>query len=313
DKTSVKNWKYYTFEENSLTLSTYRPFNKQKVYFNRRLNDMVYLLPSMFPSPEEKNFGFYITGMGSDRPFSTCMVDQIPDLAFWGSSNGQFFSRYTYRETGSGDDLFSSSEEPGMERLDNITDAALTDYRQTYGPEVSKDDIFYYVYGLLHSPDYRNQFAADLKKSLPRIPKVTSFQGVVEAGRELAKLHIGYEGVQPYPLEEKVDDSAPDSLEELYRVQKMRFKSKDDRSTIVYNSWVTVSGAPERAYRLQLGARSAIEWIIDRDQVQADKASGIVNDAHDWSEDPRYIVDLLGRIVTVSLETLDIVEELPSM
>src|SRR5699024_5187509 len=109
DKTSVKNWKYYTFEENSLTLSTYRPFNKQKVYFNRRLNDMVYLLPSMFPSPEEKNFGFYLTGTGTDEPFSTCMVDQIPDLAFWGSSNGQFFSRYTYRETGSGDDLFSSS------------------------------------------------------------------------------------------------------------------------------------------------------------------------------------------------------------
>lgn len=114
-------------------------------------------------------------------------------------------------------------------------------------------------------------------------------------------------------LEEKVDDSAPDSLEELYRVQKMRFKSKDDRSTIVYNSWVTVSGVPERAYRYQLGARSAIEWIIDRYQVKTDKASGIVNDPNDWSEDPRYIVDLLGRIVTVSLETLDIVEKLPPM
>src|SRR5699024_6110510 len=124
DKTSVKNWKYYTFEENSLTLSTYRPFNKQKVYFNRRLNDMVYLLPSMFPSPEKKNFGFYNVGSGSAVPFSVLMTDALPDLHVTGAgSGGQFFSRYTYRETGSGDDLFSSSEEPGMERLDNITNA----------------------------------------------------------------------------------------------------------------------------------------------------------------------------------------------
>src|SRR5699024_3354716 len=168
------------------------------------------------PSPEEKNFGFYLTGTGTDEPFSVLMLDTLPDLHAVGTmSVGPLLSRYTYRETGSGDDLFSSSEEPGMERLDNITDAALTDYCQTYGPEVSKDDIFYCVYGLLHSPDYRNQFAADLKKSLPRIPKVTGFQSFVEAGRELAKLHIGYEAVQPYPLEEKVDYSAPDSLEEL--------------------------------------------------------------------------------------------------
>ncbi|OKI14471.1 hypothetical protein A6A08_12900 [Nocardiopsis sp. TSRI0078] len=264
----------------------------------------------MFPSPEEKNFGFYLTGAGSDNPFSSFMVDQIPDLAFWGSSTGQFFSRYTYREIEDDNSLFSGVEDP---RVDNITDAALADYRKTYGPEVTKDDIFYYVYGLLHSPDYRNQFAADLKRSLPRIPKVTDFPAFVEAGRKLAKLHIGYESVQPYPLEEKVTGPTPTPLDELYRVQKMKFKSRDDRSTIVYNSRVTVSEIPERAYRYQLGARSAVEWIIDRYQVKTDKASGIVNDPNDWSEDPRYIIDLLGRIVTVSLETVDIVEALPPM
>ena len=311
DKTGIKNGRHYSFEPgSSVMVGAYRPFSKQHVYFNRRLNDMVYTLPTMFPSPDKKNFGFYLTGMGSDKPFSACMLDQLPDLAFWGSSSGQFFSRYTYREVGDENDLFSTTEDP---RVDNITDAALTDYRKTYGPEVTKDDIFYYVYGLLHSPDYRSQFAADLKKSLPRIPKVTGFQAFAEAGRKLAKLHIGYEGVKPYPLEEKVSDSAPDSLDELYRVQKMKFKRKDDRSTIVYNSRVTVSGIPERAYRYQLGARSAVEWIIDRYQVKTDKASGIVNDPNDWSEDPRYVIDLLGRIVTVSLETVDIVEALPPM
>src|SRR5699024_10786578 len=131
-KNRLRKKEKYSLEPDSIIMGAYRPFSKQLVYFNGKLNERTYQLPQMFPSPEEKNFGFYITGMGSDRPFSTCMVDQIPDLAFWGSSNGQFFSRYTYRETGSGDDLFSSSEEPGMERIDNITDAALTDYRQNY-------------------------------------------------------------------------------------------------------------------------------------------------------------------------------------
>ncbi|WP_262391811.1 type ISP restriction/modification enzyme [Nocardiopsis sp. CNR-923] len=310
----MKNGKHYSFTSNSITTGTYRPFNKQRVYFNRRLNDMVYTLPTIFPSTAEANFGFYLTGTGTDEPFSVLVLDTLPDLHAVGTmSVGPLLPRYTYQETGNGDDLFSSAEEPGLEQVDNITDAALADYRKTYGSEVTKDDIFYYVYGLLHSLDYRSQFAADLKKSLPRIPKVADFHDFADAGRKLAKLHIGYESVQPHPLEEKVSGPTPTPLAELYRVQKMKFKNKDDRSKIVYNSRVTVSGIPERAYRYQLGARSAIEWIIDRYQVKTDKNSGIVNDPNDWSDDPRYIIDLLARIVTVSLETVDIVEALPPM
>jgi predicted helicase len=303
-----------TFSPRNLTIGTYRPFFKEYVYFNNHLNHERSQLPYMFPSPEKRNFGFYLTGTGTNEPFSALMIDTLPDLHAVGTmSVGPLLPRYTYRAIGNGDDLFSSLEEPGPERVDNITDAALADYRSTYGPEVTRDEIFYYVYGLLHSPDYRSQFSADLKRSLPRIPKVADFHGFAEAGRKLARLHIGYESVQPYPLEEKVTGPTPTPLNELYRVQKMKFKSKDDRSTIVYNSRVTVSGIPERAYCYQLGARSAVEWIIDRYQVKTDKASGIVNDPNDWSEDPRYIIDLLGRIVAVSLETMDIVEALPPM
>ncbi|MGW8435569.1 DEAD/DEAH box helicase [Nocardiopsis sp. NPDC055879] len=314
DKTGVKNGKKYSFNEENILTGTYRPFNKQQVCFDRRLNDMVYLLPSMFPSPELGNIGFYTTGTGNSEPFSVLMMDTLPDLHAVGTmSVGPLLPRYTYRETGNGDDLFSGGEEPGWERVDNITDKALADYRQTYGSGVTKDDVFFYVYGLLHSSDYRAQFAADLKKSLPRIPKVAGFHAFADAGRKLSKLHIGYEAVQPYPLEEKVTGPTPTPLAELYRVKKMKFQSKDDRSAIIYNNRVTVSGIPERAYQYQLGARSAIEWIIDRYQVKTHKESGIVNDPNDWSEDPRYIIDLLGRIVTVSLETVDIVEGLPEL
>jgi predicted helicase len=311
-KSLLSKIEHSTFSPSNFTIGTYRPFFKEHVYFDKHLNHERSQLPRMFPSPEEKNFGFYLSGIHEFSQFAVLAVDEIPCLDIYGKG-GQFLPRYTYRKTGNGEDLFSVSEEPGLERVDNITDAALTDYRKTYGSDVTKDDIFYYVYGLLHSPEYRSHFAADLKKSLPRIPKVADFHGFAEAGRKLAKLHIGYEGVQPYPLEEKVTGPTPTPLNELYRVQKMKFKSKDDRYTIVYNSRVTVSGIPERAYRYQLGARSAIEWIIDRYQVKIDKNSGIVNDPNDWSEDPRYIIDLLGRIVALSLETVDVVEALPPM
>ncbi|MBV9023282.1 MAG: DEAD/DEAH box helicase [Streptomycetaceae bacterium] len=317
DKANVAKGARYAFDKQRLFTAAYRPFTKQYLVFDARLNDMVYQLGRMFPTPEQANFGFYVTGLGSDKPFSTHSVNYLPDLAYWGSSNGQFFPRYTYRELGTGNDLFAAAEGTGYEQVDNITDAALRDYRKTYNDEsITKDDIFYYVYGLLHSPQYREQFAADLKKSLPRIPKVQGFRNFADAGCTLTELHIGYESAEPYTgIVEDITGpkDTPDS--ELYRVAaKMKFQSRKgekDKSTIVYNSRVTLSNIPAEAYRYQLGARSAIEWIIDRYYVKLDKVSGILNDPNDWSDDPRYIIDLLKRIVTVSVETMKVVDNLP--
>jgi predicted helicase len=274
----------------------------------------------MFPTPDHSNLGFYVTGVGSDKPFSVHAVDHFPDLAYWGSSNGQFFSRYTYRELASGDDLFAAGgEEVGFERVDNITDAALRDYRETYDDaQISKDDLFFYCYGLLHSLDYRSAFAADLKKSLPRIPKARDFGIFAQAGRKLADLHVNYEQVEPYAgIVETVTGTASSTPHcELYRVSKMKIpkvKGLQDRSTIVYNHRVTLTNIPEEAYRYQLGARSAIEWVIDRYQIRADKDSEITNDPNDWSDDPRYIIDLIKRVVTVSVKTVKIVDSLPPL
>jgi len=179
-----------------------------------------------------------------------------------------------------------------------------------YGPRVTKEDIFYYVYGFLHSPDYRTRFASDLKKALPRIPlveKPADFWDFSKAGRELAKLHINYETVEPYPLEEH--GSGTD-----LRVEKMRFPSKTDKSTIIYNSTLTLAGIPTRAYEYVVNGKSVLEWLMDRYQVTIHPDSKIKNDPNDWCQEqgsPRYIVDLVKRIVTVSLKTLDIVESLP--
>jgi predicted helicase len=299
----------------------YRPFCRQRVYFDADLNHRPGKMARIFPTPQAKNIGFYVTGIGSDKPFSVLATDLIPDLAFWGSSNGQFFPRYTFTEPDP-NDLYAG--EAGQ-RIDNVSDRALADYRGTYGAEVSKDDVFYYVYGLLHSPDYRAGFAADLRKMLPRIPKVSSaddFQAFVAAGRELAILHIGYEAVEPYPLlgaEEPPLELSPEGLHDFYRVDKMKFDGKGtgkDCSTIIYNSRITVSGIPDVAHQYLLGSRSGIEWVMERYQVKTDKASAILNDPNDWSRevgDPRYILDLLARVVTVSVETRRIVDGLPSL
>ncbi|WP_222131040.1 type ISP restriction/modification enzyme [Streptomyces sp. CFMR 7] len=310
-----------SFDPARVTYSLYRPFMKERVYFDRHLNHERSQLPRLFPTPGHANFGFYITGTGSDEPFSVLMTDAIPDLHAVGTKSvGPHFARYTYREAGKGDDLFSAAEEEsGYEQVDNITDSALREYQKIFSdPTITKDDIFYYTYGLLHSAEYRDLFAADLKKSLPRIPKARDFRGFAEAGRKLADLHIGYEQAEPYGgIVEKVSgDASGTSPHELYRVAKMKIpkvKGQQDRSTIVYNHRVTLTNIPEEAYRYQLGARSAIEWIIDRYQVKVDKASEITNDPNDWSDDPSYIVDLLKRIVTVSLETMRIVDGLPPL
>lgn len=311
----------YRYDEDAVRLGSYRPFNKQHVYFDRRLNDMIYQLPSVFPAPEVRNPGFVIISPRPGTEFGVLAVDVMPDLSYFTYAT-QFFPRYTFSEHDPDALLFDGA---ALGQIDNISDRAHADYQRAYGPGVTKDDIFYYVYGLLHSPEYREQFGADLKKMLPRIPQVTdtaSFRAFATAGRELATLHIGYETVEPYKLTiigEPSPTVAGDKLYDYYRVEKMRFggnAKKKDLSTIIYNPRIAVSGIPATAHQYMLGSRSGIEWVMERYQVKTDKASGIVNDPNDWSRetgDPRYILHLLARVVAVSVETIRIVESLPPL
>ncbi len=203
----------------------------------------------------------------------------------------------------------------GYRRIDNITDEILTLYRDAVG-EVEKDDIFYYVYGILHDPDYRTRYAADLKKMLPHIPKPDSaerFRLVADIGRQLAELHLNYEEVERYPLDVQVQPGVNNANRETWRVDKMRWRSKTDRSAIIYNGKVTIAGIPDQAHHYMLGSKTALDWIIDRYQVKTDKASGIVNDPNDWCDehdDPTYIVELIKKVTTVSVRTVELVGQL---
>lgn len=317
-----------SFRRDAVRTAAYRPFTKTRAYFDQTLNERRYRLGELFPGTSHTNRGFTLTGAASHYDFCVIAADAVPDLHLL--DTGQFFTRWRYEGVDPSDGMLAleSGEgeiRDGYRRIDNVTDGALTRFQAAYGETFSKDDVYFYVYGLLHSPDYREIYAANLKKSLPRIPLVADAAPFVEAGRKLSELHLGYESVAPYPLDGLDTNPGGADPYEFFRVEKMKFtKVRDpetkklvaDKSTVVYNNRITLSGIPEAAHRYMLGSRSAVEWIIDRYQVKKDKASGIVNDPNDWSrevEDPRYIMDLLARIVTVSLETMSIVDNLPDL
>jgi predicted helicase len=294
-----------------IVTSMYRPFYKQYLYFDRRVNERVYQVPRLFPHEGAHNVVISAMGVGASREFSTLAINVVPNLDL--IEKGQCFPLYVYEESDGKPDLFSEDDGvAGFTRRYAITDAALTRYRNQYGSEVSKEDIFFFVYGLLHSRDYLSRFASDLKKMIPRIPYVTDFWGFSRGGRALADWHLGYESVDLWDLGGlPAAEASAGSL----RVEKMRFAKGGDhpKSAIVVNSHITLSGIPEEAYRYTVNGKSAIEWLLDRYQVKPDKDSGIVNDPNLYSEDPRYIVDLVARMVTVSVESVALIDALPPL
>jgi predicted helicase len=321
-KEDLRRQKSHVFDDACIVTSLYRPFNKQRLYFNRRFNERVYLVPKLFPTPAHKNIVISMTGVADRKGFSCLATDTVPSLHL--TDTGQCFPLYYYEEAPP-DDLLGRGGEGGFARRDAITDAALAAFRKAYasqrGGEISKEDLFYYVYGILHSPEYKNRFDADLKKQLPRIPYAADFWAFSKAGRELAHWHLNYETVEPWPLQHAGQLDLGDAA--LYRVQKMTWgkrkedgKAVADKTTLVYNSRLTLTGIPAEALEYVVNGKSALEWIIERYQVAPDPDSGIVNDPNDWAaehNDPAYIFNLVKRVVRVSVETVRIVKALPAL
>ena len=320
-KADVAKAKPLSMEVASIVPGMYRPFARQWLYFDRRLNEMVYQQPRLFPTPGHRNLVICAAGAGANKDFSAFVTDNVPDYEL--ISKGQGFPLYWYDlpETTAGaaePDMFSGAAEPDAEgyvRRDAISDRALGAFRRQYGDaSITKEDIFWYVYGVLHSPDYKARFASDLKKMIPRIPFVADFAAFRDAGRELGRWHLNYESVEPWPIEEDTKRLVMEADD--WRVHKMVFGKRGgekDRSTIVYNANLVLKGIPEEAYDYVVNGKSAIEWMMERYAVTVHKDSGIRNDPNDWSEDPRYIVDTLKRVIRVSMETVRIVKSLPSL
>ena len=280
-------------EQNHVAVGAYRPFCKQRVYMDPDLNEVMSLQPAIFPPGGPPNLAVVTTGPGARREFSALMVDAVPNLHH--QDSGQSFPRYTFERAGGQGSLLDGNAGSYV-RTDNIAEAALQRFREHYeDPSITADEVFFYIYAALHSPTYRQRFASELRRALARVPLLEDFDIYTAAGRELSDLHVGYEHVAGYGLDEVPTSSVTDP-KVRYRVEKMRFGTGKDRTTIVYNTHLTLAEVPGRAFEYEVNGRPAIEWIIDRYQVRTDKDSGIVNDPNTYSEDPRYIVDLLRRM-----------------
>ena len=308
-KDNLRRRKGVTFSAGNVQKTQYRPFVKQHCYVEYVLVNRKYQMDNIFPIPDGENRAICVPGIGSTKPFSVLAVDSMPDLHF--IAFGQCFPRYRYQQP---DDV--QDQLPGMggepERIDNVTDTALARFRTHYRDNaITKDAIFDYAYGILHAPGYRERFANDLAKVLPRIPFAPDFHPFADAGRALMDLHLGYETCREYPLD-VIFAREGEPWPEHFRIGRraMRF-ADDERSALAVNEHIRLAGIPPEAHLYEVNGRTPLEWFIDRYRIVQDKQSGIVNDPNAWFDDPRDLIAAFRRIVYVSVETVRIVRGLP--
>ena len=293
-KVKLKRGTIAEYIGHKMRTALYRPFTKSNLYFDRTISDVLYMFPSIFPNPEtEKENQVIWIKVGREWSMFALMTHKIPDILPQGGS--QCFPFYTYNED-------------GTNRQENITDWALTEFRTHYNDNtITKWDIFHYNYALLHHPTYREKYEMNLKRDLPHIPFTEDFWGFANAGAQLADLHINYESAPKY---DGLKDIETPDMQIDWRVEKMKLSK--DKTQLKYNDFLTIDGIPAAVYDYRLGTRSALEWVIDQYRVKTDKRSRIVNDPN-RADEPRYIVDLIPRIITISLKTVEIVNELPPL
>lgn len=306
-----KSKKQITMENNKIVTGMYRPFVKQNLYYGK---NFIHRRGQFEQIIDKENVPIIcITGVGANKDFSCFMSMNIVD--YQTMSNCQTFPLYWFKEDYE-ENLFNLDGENNKIKYDGISDYVFKLANKKYGKLLCKEDLFYYVYGLLHSRDYRSKFTADLKKSLPQIPLIdnySEFEQFSQAGRKLAYLHLNYEEIEPYKDCEVV------YYKEDYSVDKMKFSKNGkvvNKSSIIYNSYITVTNIPEKAYDYVVNGKSAIEWVMERYAITVDKKSGIKNDPNDWCKavgDDKYILNLLLRVINVSVQTVDIVNSLPKL
>lgn len=315
-KNNLKRGRRIRFSRSNVWLTQYRPFVKQHCYVDYVLVNNKYQMDRIFPAKDADNLAICVPGPGSTNPFSALIVDSMPDLEL--VSKGQCFPRYRY-EPVPGADLISRHTGVAV-RVDNIADSTLRRFKERCAAtRLTKDAVFYYVYGVLHSPEYRDRFGNDLAKALPRIPLPedgAGFRTFSQAGRNLAKLHLRYDEVRPWPIVFRKGGWKPEGMDakSWFRVERPT-KVKRGDTTVRYNDNIEVSDIPASAWEYEVNGKPAIAWVMERQGVKTDTRSGIVNDANDYAietmRDPSYPLKLLARVIRVSVETVSIVKGLP--
>ena len=309
-KNSFQKKVEYSYNPNVVEEAFYRPFCKQNLYNDKFLIEMPGLSKKLFPTPQSKNLIISVYGLGNKKPYSALISNCLLDLNSM-DAGAQCFPLYWYEKKEKLQGTLFDSTEQDYVKHEAISDFILQRCRVEYGPKVTKEDIFYYVYGLLHSPVYKETFSADLTKMLPRIPLVKSFWEYNKAGKELAKLHLNYEDQEP------LSEVQVTGVEKgVFEVDKIRFKVKGIKDAIIYNQYISITNIPEICYSYTVNGKSPIEWIMERFQDSTNKDTQIRNNPNDWGKEhnnPKYILQLLLSVMRVSYESQKIVNALPNI
>lgn len=305
-KDNLRRRKEILFSTEKIWTTQYRPFVKQHCYVDYVLAQRKYQQDSVFPANDSQNRAICVPGVGSTKPYSALMVDCMPDLHF--VAFGQCFPRYRYARREQSTLL---DEEGEWVHIDNISDTALAAFRTHYkDPQISKDAIFDYVYGILHAPGFRDRFADDLSKSLPRIPFARDFHAFAKAGHLLSRLHLGYETGPEFPLTIETGGKPEQETGRIFGSRAMRLAGEGDTILIV-NDGLRLSGIPAAAHRYEVNGRTPIGWFIDRYRIRTDRESGITNDPNGWFPDQAGFISAVQRIIHLSVETSRIIDSLP--
>lgn len=275
----VKNQKA-SIDDSDLMITMYRPFTKKWIMYSK---DIVHRPSSWKRLYKQDDDVIFTTGIGISRPFSALMMKYVPNYHTLDTGKGYIFDKKY--------DLDSLVKIP--EVLFNFG--------------LDQGDVKYYVYAVLNSKEYQSRYQKNLGKEIPRIPILKNKEQYVEIGKKLADLHLNYENQQSWKdvsVEKKTENPS-------YKVTKMKHPHRGELSTIVYNKDITIRNIPEKAYRYIVNGRPAIDWIIDQYQIKVDNKSKIVDDPNKFSVDSKYILRLLLSIITVSMKTLQIMDEFP--
>ena len=301
-KNNLRRSNTVSYSSDRVRQTQYRPFVKQHCYVDYVLVQRKGQQDRIFPTPDIENRAICVPGIGSTKPFSALMVDTMPDLEL--ISKGQCFPRYRFERQGDARiatrDLFDDAM--SLVRVDNITDHALRTFRAHYDrAEITKDDIFDYVYGVLNAPAYRVRFENNLSKALPRIPFAPDFDAFANAGKQLAALHLGYESCKAWPLKIEFSGKAsPEPHHFRLGTKAMRF-ADDARTELIVNEHIRIKDIPPTAHFYVVNGRTPLEWFIDRYLITRNEHSGIVNDPNHWFEQPQDLVPAIARIVYLSV------------
>ena len=318
-KNLLSKFKKISVQNESIILAHYRPFTKMWLYSDSQFNNCLYQIPKIFPDSNSKNSVITITGTGSQRGYSVFSTKHLPDVQLL--QNCQNFPFFLYdNEENNENSLFNRKDNKSF----GISNYLKNVIYEKFKKKTNEEELFSYIYSILHSKEYIETYENDLLNSMPRIPvvkKFSDYKDISLIGKKLLKTHLEYESAKKFKIQIEINSKDKNiSSKNLYKLNKMKIIQNKDKSfsdKIIYNEHISLSGIPLEAYKYKINSKSPLEWVADKQSYNVDTKTGIVNDpnifANETMKNSAYPLELLQKVITVSLETQKLIKTLPKL